>query len=95
MKSIDVLGGAINEAAIDRFTLAHYSVGLAYGLLGLHPALALTLAIGWEVVETSLKRRYGGTRFFPHTSPDSMVNATVDAVAVMGGYATVRVVMGK
>jgi hypothetical protein len=80
--------GEINHPTVDRFTLVHASIGLVYGLVGLHALVALALAIAWEVAENPLKAHL--PRFFPHATQDTWRNAIGDVVAVMIGWALAR-----
>jgi hypothetical protein len=74
----------INQAPADRFTLAHLVLGFVAGELGASPLQAVAVAVGWELVETPLKR--AAPAVFPHASADTLANATVDALAFMAGY---------
>ena len=80
--------GSINSDAIDRFTLGHAGVGAVYGLLDVPWPLAVTLAIGWELVERPLKENHPG--LFPYSSQDSVENAVFDTIAVLGGYSAAK-----
>lgn len=75
-------GGGINQAAFDRFTIAHFAIGVTMGVAGVPRLAALAVAIGWEIVERPLKRNF--REAFP--SQDSLQNATVDALAMTAGY---------
>jgi hypothetical protein len=74
----------INKQPVDRFTLAHAATGAVAGFLGLPPAVVIFVAIGWEFAERPLKRRFPDA--FPHPSQDSLENATLDALAMVGAY---------
>lgn len=74
----------INEAWIDRFTLGHFILGLGLGDADVGLAPTVVLAIGWEVLERPLKRRFRSA--FPHPSQDSGPNSAIDALAVMAGW---------
>jgi hypothetical protein len=80
--------GDVNDAAVDRYTLGHASIGVLYGLARLPWWAALGLAVGWELVEDQLKDAMPGV--FPYAAHDSLANATCDAAAVMVGYALIR-----
>jgi hypothetical protein len=47
--------------------------------------------VGWELVENPLKDRW--PKLFPHSSHDTPANATVDALAVLAGWAFARYVL--
>ena len=78
----------INHKPIDRFTLVHALSGVVAAKLGLQPSTVIVLAIGWELLERPLKRKYGP--LFPHPSQDTFINATLDAGAMIGAYYLVR-----
>ncbi len=82
----------INKAPVDRFTLAHGGVGAVYGLVRFPWWVALTLGVGWELVEIELKKRI--PIIFPYASQDTLPNATIDVIAVMIGWAVGRKIRG-
>jgi hypothetical protein len=77
--------GEINYPIFDRFTAAHFLIGVSYGLLDLSVWLAIVLAIGWEVVEDVLKALV--PIIFPNATRDTLRNAAGDIAAVMTGWA--------
>ena len=79
--------GEINYPFMDRFTLAHFAIGVIYGRLALSWWLALTLAVFWELIENPLKAYC--PRIFPHATADTWQNSLGDCVAVMAGWALV------
>lgn len=84
------LPGQINGDAFDRFTLAHFGVGVALGMIRAPWWVTLPMAIGWELVENKLKDRW--PEVFPHATHDTAANAIVDALAMMTGWAAARIV---
>lgn len=82
------LPGEINHDAVDRFTIGHAAVGTIMGLARLPWWVAITVAIGWEVIENPLKDRF--PQLFPHATHDTLANATFDALAMIAGYAFIR-----
>lgn len=80
--------GKVNHDLLDRFTLVHFLVGVAYGLLGLGFVAALVLALLWELVENPMKAYV--PRIFPNATKDTLRNSVGDTVAVMLGWACVR-----
>ena len=78
----------INHKPVDRFTLVHALSGVVAAKLGLQPSTVIVIAIGWELLERPLKRKY--PTFFPHPSQDSFINATLDAGAMVGAYYLAR-----
>lgn len=79
--------GEINHTPIDRFTLVHFIIGLAYGLLGLGFWIVLFLAVVWEIIENPLKANFQSA--FPRGTADTLQNAVVDCIAVVLGWALV------
>lgn len=77
--------GEINYHLFDRFTLAHFLIGVGYGLIPLHFGWTLFLAVAWELVEDFLKARL--PRIFPHATRDTLRNALGDVLAVLSGWA--------
>jgi hypothetical protein len=77
--------GEINYATVDRFTLVHAGIGVAYELLGLSFLLALVLAIAWELIENPLKAYLPWV--FPHATHDTLRNSIGDSVALMISWA--------
>lgn len=82
------LPGQINGDAVDRFTIGHAAVGVIMGLARAPWWFAIPVAIGWELVETPLKRRV--PQIFPRSTADRPVNAFFDAAAMIGGWAAMR-----
>jgi hypothetical protein len=80
--------GEVNYHFVDRFTLAHASIGVAYALLGLGFYAALALAVLWELVENPLKAYV--PRLFPHATKDTLRNAVGDTLAVLAGWGVTR-----
>lgn len=78
----------INHQPVDRFTLIHAFSGVIAGRLGLSPGVVIAIAVGWEVLERPLKRKYPA--FFPHPSQDTLINATFDAGAMVLAYYLTR-----
>lgn len=76
--------GEVNYSLVDRFTLAHAAIGVAYGAMGLGFPLVLILAVGWEVVENPLKAYL--PRLFPGGTADTFANIIGDVVAVICGW---------
>jgi|TARA_R110000824_G_scaffold93519_8_gene226116 hypothetical protein len=78
----------INHKPVDRFTLVHALSGVIAAKLGLQPSTVIVIAIGWELLERPLKRKY--PTFFPHPSQDTLINASLDAGAMVGAYYLAR-----
>ncbi len=78
------LPGEINYPAFDRFTIGHGAVGVMMGLIRMPWWAALTIAVGWEIVERPMKRN--APALFPNATQDTFQNALVDAAAMMVGW---------
>lgn len=76
--------GQIDHHAIDRYTAAHAGVGFLMGVCRAPWWLALGTAVGWELVEGPLKRRY--PEYFFQPTVDTPENAVVDAAAWVLGW---------
>ena len=74
----------INKDPVDRFTLVHALSGVLAEKAGVTLPQVVFLAVAWELLERPLKEKYG--RYFPHPSQDSLVNAGLDASAMVVGY---------
>jgi hypothetical protein len=79
---------AINRAPVDRFTAAHGALGAAAAIFDVPLPAVMVLAIGWELAEKPLKRRFPGR--FPNPTPDTAKNAAWDISATVMGYAAAR-----
>jgi hypothetical protein len=84
--------GEINYHLIDRFTLAHLALGLAYGGVGFGFWTALALAAAWEAIENPLKANFAF--LFPHASADTLRNMLGDVSAVLLGWSLGRQLAG-
>ncbi len=79
--------GEINHSFIDRFTLVHFMIGVAYSLLGLDGWTVIILSVVWEIVENPLKATF--PFIFPHGTADTLRNAVGDCLAVFLGWLSV------
>lgn len=80
--------GEINGDAIDRFTIGHAAFGTIMGLGRVPWWGALTVAVGWELLEHVLKDAVPAA--FPHATQDTLINSTFDALAMMLGWGAIR-----
>jgi uncharacterized metal-binding protein len=76
--------GEINQVFFDRFTIAHFLIGCAYGWLQLGFWLTLFLAVVWELIENPLKVAL--PKMFPRGTADSLRNMVSDTIAVLTGW---------
>ncbi|HSR40928.1 MAG TPA: hypothetical protein VLL48_02120 [Longimicrobiales bacterium] len=75
-----------NVAALDPWTLVHFSSGLALGLMELSLEKALGVALGYELVEQYVERRRWGQELFETSSPERPENAAMDLVVFGLGH---------
>ena len=80
--------GEINYTLFDRFTVAHFFIGIVYALLKFNFGVTIFLAVGWEVIENPLKANFPS--LFPHGTADTLQNSLGDILGVMCGWAVVR-----
>lgn len=75
-----------NVAALDPWTLVHFSSGLALGLMEVSLDRAIGVAVGYELVEQYVERREWGQDLFETSRPERPVNAVMDLVAFGVGH---------
>ena len=80
--------GEVNYHMFDRYTAAHAATGIGLGVARLKWWQALIFAVGWEIIETPLKRAI--PQIFPYDSEDTFLNAAGDVVGMMTGYGVWR-----
>jgi len=80
--------GEINYALLDRFTFAHFGIGIGYGLLGFTFNVSIGLAFAWELLENPLKANL--PFLFPHATADTFRNIVGDILALTVGWAVVQ-----
>ncbi len=67
-----------NDAAIDPWTVVHFGVGLAAGLMNIPFWPAMAAAAVYEVLEQGLERSEFGQELFETSGPENFANAMVD-----------------
>jgi len=75
-----------NVAAIDPWTLVHFSSGLALGLMDLPRERCVAASVGYEVVEQFVERQRWGQELFETRRPESVTNALVDVAVFALGH---------
>lgn len=75
-----------NRAALDPWTLVHFSAGLALGLIQVPRTVALSAATAYEVVEQTIERHPIGQDFFEVQGPESLANVIVDILVLAVGH---------
>lgn len=81
----------INAHAVDRYTSAHFGVGVTAAVAGLPWWATLIGSIAWELAEDRLKDAIPGV--FPYSSHDTLLNASTDTLAVMAGWGMGRLAL--
>jgi hypothetical protein len=83
----------VNVNLFDRYTFAHMGVGFVLERLGGGFLLTLALAVGFEMVEDTLKDRFPGV--FPNATHDTKLNSCGDMIGNMAGWALSRSLAGR
>lgn len=79
--------------AVDLWTLAHVSSGVASGLMRWPAWLAWALFVAYEMLEAVLRLVWvGGPGPF---APEALTNVVADVLVAMGGWGTVRLLTGR
>lgn len=69
-----------NKALLDPWSVVHFGVGLAVGLMGIRMKPALVGAVLYEFAEAPLERAEFGKNLFNVSKPETMGNAVLDVV---------------
>lgn len=75
-----------NTAAVDPWTLVHFSSGLALGLMNARPGPVLLAAAAYEIAEQFIERSDAGHKLFSMKGPESHINVLVDLAVLYVGY---------
>jgi len=75
-----------NEAIIDPWTVVHFSIGLALGLLNAPIRSTLVGAVAYELVEQYFERVDIGKELFDTRGPESIPNALLDLAVMTAGH---------
>ncbi len=75
-----------NRAALDPWTVVHFSSGLAMGLMEVPLRWALLAAASYEVIEQAAERETWGQDLFNSARPESFSNALMDVVVFAAGH---------
>lgn len=75
-----------NRAAIDPWTIVHFSSGLACGLVDFPFKWSVAAATAYEFVEHYAERHDWGKSFFETSGPESLPNSIVDVVVFAIGH---------
>lgn len=75
-----------NRAAVDPWTVVHFSAGLALGLVNAPFDKVAGAAVGYEIAEQFVERKKWGQDFFETSGPEHLANAAVDLGVLALGY---------
>jgi hypothetical protein len=75
-----------NRAVIDPWTVVHFGVGLALGLVNAPLRASLVAAAVYEVVEQYVERSDAGKELFDTSGPEAIPNAIVDLAVLVAGH---------
>ena len=76
-----------NEALLDPWSIVHFAVGLAVGLMGFGTGAALTGAVAYELLEAPLERAEFGKNLFNISKPETRANQLMDVGIFALGHA--------
>jgi hypothetical protein len=85
--------GEVDGDMFDRYTFAHFGIGVGLELLRSPWWATLGIALAWEFIENPLKVTFPEVfqpRWSPITTTDRIPNAVGDIAAVMSGWALTR-----
>lgn len=86
MKFIATSKSEQNQAAVDPWTVVHFAMGLAAGLVEMHRETAMGAAIAYEAIEQFVERTDPGREFFKASGPEIPANVVVDLAVFALGY---------
>lgn len=75
-----------NQAAIDPWTMVHFSMGLAAGLLKLPAVPVMVGAVAYDMIEHAFEDSKYGKQFFDVSGPETTANVVVDLSVFAVGY---------
>lgn len=75
-----------NQAVLDPWTVVHFGVGLALGLMNAPLRGSLAAAAVYELVEQYVERSEAGQELFETRGPEAISNAIVDLVVLAAGH---------
>lgn len=86
MKVVAIEKADQNRAAVDPWSVVHFSTGLAMGLMDVPFAASMGVALGYEIVEQYVERREWGQEFFETSGPETTPNALLDLAVFAAGH---------
>ena len=75
-----------NQAVLDPWTVVHFSIGLALGLMNAPLRGSLAAATAYELVEQFFERHDAGKELFDTRGPEALPNVIVDLVVLAAGH---------
>ena len=75
-----------NKTILDPWTVVHFGVGLAAGLIGMCMKSTLVLGVAYELGEQVFERSEEGKSFFNISGPEPAANAVADIVVLAAGH---------
>jgi hypothetical protein len=75
-----------NHAIVDPWTVVHFALGLALGLMNAPIRSAVAGATVYELVEQYLERHEVGKELFDTKGPESIPNAILDLAVFAAGH---------
>lgn len=79
-----------NQAMLDPWSIVHFGVGVAAGLMDLPLRGVLPLAVIYEIVEQELETRDVGQDLLETSGPESIPNAVADVLVFALGHELAR-----
>lgn len=86
MKIIATTKAEQNRAAVDPWTIIHFSAGLASGLVNAPLRVTFPLAVLYEIFERRLEAVDVGQEIFDTSGPERLPNALVDLGVFLLGH---------
>ena len=75
-----------NQAVVDPWTVVHFGIGLALGLMNAPLRASLAAAVVYEIVEQYVERSEAGQELFDTSGPEVVPNAIIDLVVLAAGH---------
>ena len=75
-----------NHAIADPWTVVHFGVGLALGLMNAPLRSAIAGAVAYELVEQYVERSDAGKKLFDTSGPEAIPNAILDLAVFAAGH---------
>lgn len=76
-----------NRAVVDPWTVVHFAMGLAAGLMDVPRHWSVAAAVAYEGVEQVVERRRWGQELFETHGPEVLGNAVMDVAVYAAGHA--------